>query len=250
MSNMMGAMRGALAALAHRLQLCGPAAVVLALLGMTTAPEARAGSCADGGTRTLVRSLRSEDGEASAGLSRGCATHATRATAPRKRTGRNPARGSSYVASGTMVYCVRPSDGYFFPTPHSQFRGEKDLATTVDMCRAICADPQMDVYALHDPSLETDSMVSLTSGAPYLELQSAHAFREKPDFAACDMQRYFRALDRARAKAVKPGDLGDTIVPLPTSRPDHVAAVDTEPAPIRRQPTLRVRDVGPVYLPD
>jgi hypothetical protein len=224
---------------------------VLALTGlaMLAAPSAHAGSCADGARQTLTRSWRLEEsGSSAVTSSRDCST--ARTTQPRKRSARDARRGQSYVSNGTMVYCVRPRDGYFFPTPHSQFGGEKDMATTIDMCRAICADPAMDVYALHDPSLETDSMVSLTSGVPYLELNAAHAFREQADFKGCDMQRYFRALDRARAKAVKPGDLGDTIIPTPTARPDRVATAATQQAPARRPPTLRVRDVGPVYLPE
>lgn len=213
---------------------------------MLVAPAAHAGSCSDAGRQTLTLSWRME-GVAVNLPSRGCST--IRTTQPRRRSGREAARGSSSVSKGTMVYCVRPRDGYFFPTPHSQFGGEKDMATTLDMCRVICADPSMDVYALHDPSLETASMVSLTSGMPYLELGAAHAFREQADFKGCDMQRYFRALDRARARAVKPGNLGDTIIPVPTARPDRIATAETNgPAP--RAPTLRVRDVGPVYLPE
>lgn len=248
MSNRMGAMRGALAALVREVGRRPLATLALAGFGMLAAPPAQAGNCADGGRQTQIRSWRLDESGVSVGQSaRRCAS--ARATQPRRRTSREAARGASYVSKGTMVYCVRPSDGYFFPTPHSQFGSEKDMATTLDMCQAICADPAMDVYALHDVSLETDSMVSLTTGVPYLELGAAHAFREKADFKGCDMQRYFRALDRARAKAVKPGNLGDTIVPLPTARPDRIATAETQ-SPAPRPPTLRVRDVGPVYLPE
>lgn len=249
MSNAIGAMRGARVSLARKAG--GRLMPGLALVGLAlmAAPSAHAGSCADGGRSTLVRSWRLEESGASARQpARGCAT--ARTNQPRKGSMRDARRGQSYVANGTMVYCVRPSDGYFFPTPHSQFRGEKDMATTLDMCRAICADPAMDVYALHDPSLETDSMVSLTSGAPYLQLGAALAFREKADFEGCDMQRYFRALDSARARAMKPGELGDTIVPTPTARPDRIATAETTKAPTPKPPTLRVRDVGPVFLPE
>lgn len=245
----MSAMRGAGGVLARKA--AGRLLPMLVLTGLTmlAAPSAQAGSCSDGGRQTLTRSWRLGDSGVAVGLTtRGCST--IRTTQPRRRSGREAARGSSYVSNGTMVYCVRPRDGYFFPTPHSQFGGEKDMATTLDMCRSICADPSMDVYALHDISLETDSMVSLTSGVPYLELGAAHAFREQADFKGCDMQRYFRAMDRARAKAVKPGNLGDTIVPVPTARPNRIATAQTQEAPARRAPTLRVRDVGPVFLPE
>lgn len=147
-----------------------------------------------------------------------------------------------------MLYCVRLSDGYFFPTPHSQFAGEKDLETTVDLCRHVCADQAMDVYRLADPSLETEAMISLADGSPYLDLPTAHAFRERADFRACDMQRYFAALDEARARAVTPYTIGQTRVPTPTERPDRVASADEAP-PATRRTVLRVRDVGPAFLP-
>ncbi|MER9181730.1 DUF2865 domain-containing protein [Mesorhizobium sp. M0767] len=65
-----------------------------------------------------------------------------------------------------MLFCVRLSDGYFFPAPKSQFAKSDDLKETVDQCRYICDDAGVDLYTLSDATRETEEMVGLESGKP------------------------------------------------------------------------------------
>jgi len=114
--------------------------------------------------------------------------------------------GDRTMAGGpAMLFCVRLSDGYFFPAPNSQFVGENDYKTTLDRCRFICADSGMDVYSLRDVSLETEEMVSIETRKPYKDLTVAFAYRHAAAFRSCDLQRYYRRVDEARARSVTPG---------------------------------------------
>jgi hypothetical protein len=116
-----------------------------------------------------------------------------------------------------MLFCVRMSDGYFFPTPNSQFAGYGDYDSTLDRCRFICQDPAMDVFVLDDAGQETDALRPMRGGQLYRELPVAFAYREKPDFRACNFQRYFqRSID---LQAQNNPDAIDEL-PVPRRRPD------------------------------
>ena len=58
------------------------------------------------------------------------------------------------IGSNSMLFCVRLSDGYFFPAPKSQFVQGDDVKQMVDQCRYICDDAGVDLYTLSDPSLK------------------------------------------------------------------------------------------------
>lgn len=77
-----------------------------------------------------------------------------------------------------MLFCVRLSDGYFFPAPKSQFARSDDVKDTVDQCRYICDDASVDLYMLDDPSLETEEMIALETRKPYKDLPAAFRYRE------------------------------------------------------------------------
>lgn len=159
-------------------------------------------------------------------------------------------------AARAMLFCVRLSDGYLFPAPNSQFVGEDDYKTTLDRCRFICGDAGMDVYTLDDVSRETEEMVSVDTRKPYLELPAAFAYREVAAFRSCDLQRYSRRVDEARARSVTPFKMNDIVIPLPTPRPDmstvaSISAESSEASPELEESTeRRVRIVGPAFLPD
>jgi hypothetical protein len=172
----------------------------------------------------------------------------TFAAVPQK-TVKRVARGGGRV--GRLQYCVRLSDGYFFPTPHSQFAGEKDVKTTLDLCRHICADENVELFTLHDVSQETDSMVSVATGKRYTELATAALYRASPDFKACDMQRYFRALDVARAAA--PDRLAETAAlaaEIPATEMTAVEAPAEPPVAVAIDASRTVREVGWPYFPE
>lgn len=172
------------------------------------------------------------------------------------------ASGPMSIGSASMLYCVRPSDGYFFPAPKSQFARDAELKETADQCRFICDDPDMAVYALTDPRLETEEMISVAERKPYKDLPTAFRYRDAEAFRSCDLRRYYSRVSEMRARTVTPGNMENALIPLPTERPEQQMtslpaagpinvsasaplALTEEPAPDRA-----VRIVGPTFLPD
>jgi hypothetical protein len=135
----------------------------------------------------------------------------------------NRSAGANY-AGGPMLFCVRLSDGYFFPAPKSQFAKRDDLKETVDQCRYICEDAGVDLYTLEDASRETEEMVAIETRRPYTELATAFRYRDDAKFEACDVRRYNKRVAELRARTVTPANMANAIIPLPTTKPD-VAAV-------------------------
>ena len=133
-----------------------------------------------------------------------------------------PASQSAGVTLGgnSMLFCVRLSDGYFFPAPKSQFAQRDDLKEMVDQCRYICDDASVDLYALGDPSLETEAMVAIETRKPYTELPAAFKYRDDANFKACDVKRYYQRVTELRARTVTPTNMTNAIIPLPMAKPD------------------------------
>ncbi|CCV04952.1 conserved exported hypothetical protein [Mesorhizobium metallidurans STM 2683] len=127
--------------------------------------------------------------------------------------------GMKYAGS-PMLFCVRLSDGYFFPAPKSQFAKQDDLKETVDQCRYICDDVGVDLYTLSDVSRETEEMVALETRKPYVELPTAFRYRDDANFKACDVKRYNQRVAELRARTVTPANMVNAIIPLPTAKPD------------------------------
>lgn len=203
--------------------------------------------------RARYISLGCDDG----GASRRARTASTSAS----NTGQEQARPSgSYAAGGAVLFCVRQSDGYFFPAPKSQFAKQDDMKDTVDQCRYICDDAAVDVYSLTDLSLETEEMVSLEERKPYKELPTAFRYREDANFKACDLKRYYDRVAELRARTVTPANMKNAIIPLPASRPDiaeRTSAINAEApgaaqsASVEKLDTTRqVRIVGPAFFPE
>ena len=65
------------------------------------------------------------------------ARYAALGCAPERRERVREASGPMSIGGASMLYCVRPSDGYFFPAPKSQFAKDVELQETVDQCRYI-----------------------------------------------------------------------------------------------------------------
>ncbi|WP_292615133.1 DUF2865 domain-containing protein [Mesorhizobium sp.] len=167
-----------------------------------------------------------------------------------------------------MLFCVRLSDGYFFPAPKSQFAKKDDLKETVDQSRYICDDVGVDLYTLEDASLETEAMVALETRKPYTELPTAFRYREDANFKACSVKRYSRRGFELRARTVTPANMADAIIPLPTTKPDlgavaEIPGPDAPEAPnaeakgavqhqsIERSTETRpVRVIGPAFFPE
>ncbi len=171
-----------------------------------------------------------------------------------RQAARDTASGPMAIGSAAMLYCVRPSDGYFFPAPKSQFARDTDLKDTTDQCRFICDDPGMEVFALTDPSLETDEMISVAERKPYKDLPTAFRYRDADAFKSCDLRRYYSRVNEMRARTVTPGNMQNAVIPLPTGRPAADPTNGGIPAPLalveEPVPARAVRVVGPSFLPD
>ena len=180
-----------------------------------------------------------------------------------EENGRAPRRSTqsagATLGGNAMLFCVRLSDGYFFPAPKSQFARSDDLKDTADQCRYICDDPGVDLYTLSDASLETDKMVALDTRKPYTELPAAFRYRDDANFKACDVKRYYQRVTELRARTVTPADMTNAIIPLPTVKPD-LGIVAAVPAPDAEAPGAaqhqsiaagkrQVRVVGPAFFP-
>jgi hypothetical protein len=183
----------------------------------------------------------------------GCTSGAKERPAPKTQSG-----GAIY-AGNAMLFCVRLSDGYFFPAPKSQFTGSDDVNDMADQCRYICDDPAVDLYTLSDASLETEKMVALDTRKPYTELPSAFRYRDDANFKACDVKRYYQRVAEVRARTVTPTNMTNAVIPLPQPKPDfgNVAAIPqsgTETAGVAQLKSIEagkrpVRLVGPAFFP-
>lgn len=194
----------------------------------------------------------------SLGCDREDASRRARTAAAKQQEQARPS--GTYVASGAVLFCVRQSDGYYFPAPKSQFAKQDDVEDTVDQCRYICDDAAVDVYSLNDLSLETEEMVSVEERKPYKELPTAFRYREDANFRACDLKRYYDRVAELRARTVTPTNMKNAIIPLPASRPDiaertsaigEEAQGEAQSASVEKLDTARqVRIVGPAFFPE
>jgi hypothetical protein len=187
----------------------------------------------------------------------GCTTKGR--SSERRTSASDQRRSGPSFGRNDMLFCVREADGYFFPVPSSQFATGKDYKQIVDQCQYICKSPEMSVYRLDDPSLETDQMVSVETGTTYNSLATAFAYRESAGFEGCDFQSYYRRVEEARARTVTPYDMKNAVVPVPRQRPEDGPTLVTQADATAKEPELRelsydanrtVRVVGPNFFPN
>lgn len=151
---------------------------------------------------------------------------------------------------GALTYCVRLSDGYLFPAPHSQFQKSDSVTETVAQCRFICQGENVDLYVLNDPNGETADMVSVSNGKPYVELSTAYNYHGSGDFRRCNWAGYVDKISELRASSKGGRAFKNVVVPMPDARPtrnDDVAASAASFAPITDR---SVRVVGPAFIFD
>ncbi len=174
----------------------------------------------------------------------------------RTKTARSSAP-RNVIARGSILFCVRLADGYFFPAPNSQFGKGDEVDATIDRCRFICDTQDVDLYTLGDPSSETEQMVSVKTGKAYSDLPGAFRYRDSAQFQACDLNRYVRKVDELRSRTVTPHDMRNALVPVPPARPEAqpvaqmVSHLEPQASTVDRPAGDReVRVVGPAFLPD
>jgi hypothetical protein len=134
--------------------------------------------------------------------------------------GKTQTRYADQGLTSTALYCVRLSDGYFFPAPKSQFMTREEIPTAKDQCRFICNNAEIALYARHDTS-ESADMRALNERTRYGDLPTAFQYQENPAFTPCDHQRYYRHVAQLRSRLVTVSTLDDLVVPRPTLRPSY-----------------------------
>ena len=186
----------------------------------------------------------------------GCARTSATANSQARSTQQKDSRNQ---VAGSIVFCVRLSDGYRFPAPNSQFDTGKDPRTTLDICRYICEEEAMDVYVLpNSASLETDDLVTVESGKKYSDLKTANAYQSAASFKACSFQRYYDRVNEARARTVTPYNMANAVIPVPASKPASTSDAEStgqvsliadakEPKAIPAR--KKVRLVGTTFFP-
>ncbi|WP_245268849.1 DUF2865 domain-containing protein [Mesorhizobium loti] len=217
-------------------------------------------ACADlARNRTEVqRQMAAASGRDMSGLQERFAALGCTSSASNQRSAKTQSAGIMF-GGNAMLFCVRQSDGYFFPAPKSQFADGTNLKDMADQCRYICDDPAVDLYTLSDASLETEKMVALDTRKPYTELPTAFRYRDDANFKACDIKRYYQRVAELRARTVTPADMTNAIIPLPLPKPEfgNVAAIPqlaTEGQGLAQQQSIDaskrpVRLVGPAFFP-
>lgn len=151
---------------------------------------------------------------------------------------------------GALTYCVRLSDGYLFPAPHSQFQKSDNVAETLAQCRFICRGENVDLYILSDPNDETADMVSVSNGKPYIELPTAYDYQGDSNFKKCDWAGYVNKVSELRANSRGGRILGNVVVPKPVVRPARNDGVHISSASFVPLGDRSVRIVGPAFIFD
>lgn len=181
------------------------------------------------------------------------ARQATKVKLDRPKTSSPATNSKPWVPSGVkgaLTYCVRLSDGYLFPAPHSQFQKSDNIAETMAQCRFICQGENVDLYILSDPNGETSEMISVSSGKPYVELPTAYNYQGDLEFKRCDWAGYVNKVSELRASSTAGRAFKNVVVPMPDKRParnDEPDVSATSFAPISDR---NVRIVGPAFMFD
>lgn len=150
-----------------------------------------------------------------------------------------------------LQFCVRLSDGYYFPTPNSQFRQKGGTDAALVQCRVICETQAMAVYVL-DQNDETADMVSVETGRSYADLPTAYNYHGEGDFRRCDWNGYVAKVSGFMAAKKQSRSLANVEIPLPEAKPaeDDTAVSQISPSAYRPMPFKEVRIIGPAFISD
>ncbi|KAA9368300.1 DUF2865 domain-containing protein [Ochrobactrum quorumnocens] len=162
--------------------------------------------------------------------------------APRKRR----------APKNALHYCVRLSDGYYFPTPNSQYGQKGGADTALAQCRMICETEDIAVYVLNDHNDESADMVSVATGQSYADLPVAYNYHGGAAFQRCNWNGYVAKVRAHLLLRQQSKQLAKRDIPLPDKRPEiNSAATDTRVySDDKPMPTRVPRSVGPSFIPD
>ncbi|MDM7850428.1 DUF2865 domain-containing protein [Pseudochrobactrum kiredjianiae] len=155
----------------------------------------------------------------SAALARCSGTNTVSTTVTPKRTAKTPpvvnVKKAEIVAgapsqflgkySGTpLLFCVRLSDGYYFPAPHSQYARSDQIKETLAQCSFICETSDVNLYVLNDPAAETSGMLSVDRRETYGSLPAAYRYQTDRNFSKCNWDRYNSYIQQVKFSREKP----------------------------------------------
>jgi len=155
-------------------------------------------------------------------------------------------------AKNALQYCVRLSDGYYFPTPNSQYNQKGGTDAALIQCKMICKTDAMAVYII-DQNEEAADMVSVLTGEVYADLTAAYDYHGEGQFERCDWNGYVRKVSSHLASQRQSKGLTDVVVPKPSVRPEVETPVVVAEIPLqsfRAAPSRSIRVVGPAFIPD
>ncbi|WP_010657925.1 DUF2865 domain-containing protein [Brucella anthropi] len=200
----------------------------------------------------IDRECRAESRAEASGIKRPKATNAS-SPAGLARTGPSADEKQEKIrgARKSLQYCVRLSDGYYFPTPNSQFSQKGGTDAALVQCRMICDTIAMAVY-VNDQNEEASEMISVANGQPYADLPTAYDYHGEGDFKRCDWNGYVAKVAELHAARKRPKQLKNVEIPLPDARPeeDVTAVAEIPSTQFRQAPIESVRMVGPAFIPD
>lgn len=151
-----------------------------------------------------------------------------------------------------LQYCVRLSDGYYFPTPNSQYKQKGGTDAALIQCKMICKTDAMAVY-INDQNEEAADMVSVLTGEVYADLATAYDYHGEGKFERCDWNGYVRQVSSGFAAKRQSKHLADAVLPKPGVKPDDqdpVAVAEIPSQSFRPAPSRSIRIVGPAFIPD
>lgn len=198
--------------------------------------------CQTGRASSTVRSRATSTATAASLSRREGGTQTTAAVQPKA------ARGPK----NALTFCVRLSDGYYFPTPYSQFKQKESDEIALMQCRVICETDNMALYVLNDQNDETSDMVSLENGRSYADLPTAYNYHGEGDFKRCNWAGYIAKVITIASEKKQAKLLGRTDIPLPEGRPEpDISATAQLPLnAFQSMPDRKVRIIGPAFMPD
>ncbi|NKC51706.1 DUF2865 domain-containing protein [Ochrobactrum cytisi] len=146
---------------------------------------------------------------------------------------------------------MRLSDGYYFPTPNSQYKQKGGTDAALIQCKMICKTDDMAVY-INDQNEEAAEMISAQTGEAYADLPTAYDYHGEREFERCDWNGYIEKISSLLAAQRQSKHLADVVIPKPGARPaeDPVAVAEIPPQSFRPAPDQVVRIVGPAFIPD
>ena len=157
--------------------------------------------------------------------------------------------------SGTpLLFCVRLSDGYYFPAPHSQYAKSDQIKETLAQCSFICETSEVNLYVLNDPAAETSGMLSVDRRETYGSLPAAYRYQTDRNFSKCNWDRYNSYIQQVKFSREKPKK--NKVIAVSKTASAQATPVDNESlaeaAPERDMTEeladRNVRIIGPEFL--